>query len=124
MITTLLNNTLAYTPVVSDKVTGSLFRNIDSGLNTPREVSVRHQDYVDSRTKKPGRRSVIRKDVHVELSDGSIAPVSVMIIAMVPKDVNVVADNVTDALSIARNMHSGHDGYTDIGMTIFVNGEQ
>lgn len=126
MITTFENAARAFTAIVSDKVEGSLLRNVSLGVNLPLEVTVRHQDYTDSKTKKLGRRSVVRFDRYVEMSDGSIAPVSFMCIAMIPKDVNVTSAIIQDVLGLSSNMHAGHEtpGFTNIGTAVFVNGEQ
>lgn len=124
MITTLEVAGVTYTPIVSDKVTGSLFRDTSLGANLPREVTIRHQEYVDSKTKRPGRRSVLRLDRNVQMSDGTIAPVSCMIVAMVPKDVNVTNAIIADVIAITANAHGSHTDHTDIGLAVFRDAEQ
>jgi hypothetical protein len=124
MITTIKNGDVDYSLVVSDKTTGSLFRSVASGINTPKEISIRHQDYVDSKTKKLGRRSVVRKDVFILMTDGTIAPVSVMIVAMVPRDANVTSSVIADALGVSLSMHGHGTENTDIGTEVFANGSQ
>lgn len=125
MITELAINSVDYTPIVSDKVSGSVLRDVSLGLNLKREVTIRHADYVDSKTKRPGRRSVARLDRYIEMTDGTIAPVSFMCIAMIPLDANVTSDIVEDTKRLSVNMHNGHEpGYTDIGTAVFVNAEQ
>lgn len=125
MITEIKHTNTAYSAIVSDKVTGSLFRDVSRGVNLPREITIRHQDYTDSKTKKVGRRTVLRMDRYVELTDGTIAPVSGMFVLMVPKDANVVAGDISDVVLLGANVHGGHTpDHTDLSTAVFINGEQ
>lgn len=116
-------NTVAHALVFSDKDSGSLYRDTSLGVNLKREVTIRHAAYVDSKTKRPGRRSVCRYDRYVEMSDGTIAPVSCMVILMVPEDANVTTAIVEDVHLITANFHGAHEGYTNIGATFIAGGQ-
>jgi hypothetical protein len=45
-----------------DEKDGSERRSIARGVNTPDVMTIKHQDYVDSKTKVPGRRHLVRVD--------------------------------------------------------------
>lgn len=123
-MTTITKTTKVYDLVFSDKTEGSLYRNTEAGLNLPVDITVKHQRYVDSKTKRPGRRTVVRIDKMIEMSDGTIAPVSAFIVAMIPEDVNVTTSVVNDVLDISNNLHSGHTGFDNIRDSVFLNGGQ
>lgn len=76
---------LAYKLVYSDK-SGSLRREIARGATLPTELSIKHQEYVDSATKKAGVRTLIRLDYYMTMTDGNIAPVSYYSVLARPND--------------------------------------
>jgi hypothetical protein len=88
---------LAFNLVYSDK-TGSLRRETSRGAALPTELSIKHQDYVDSNTKVPGKRTVVRLDYYMTMTDGVIRPVSLYTVVAAPTDPLVTA-TITNTLS-------------------------
>jgi hypothetical protein len=54
-------NSVAFKKAFDEK-DGSERRSITRGVNTPDVLSVKHQDYIDTKTKVKGRRHVVRVD--------------------------------------------------------------
>lgn len=115
--------TKAFSLRFSDQA-GSERRDVSRGVNTPTVMTVKHQDYVDSASKKPGTRTVLRFDRHQELSDGSIAPVSAYLVVATPKDVDVTSVEILDALEYIIGTIQEDDSGLDKGSAIFVSKEQ
>lgn len=61
MDTNLTVDTVTYSKVYDD-ASGSVRRNTALGLTSPRVLTIKHQDSVDSKTKEPKVRSLIRFD--------------------------------------------------------------
>lgn len=87
-------NTLSFTQRFSDKQNGSERREISRGVNLPEVMTVKHQDYVDSKTKVPGTRSVLRFDRYVLGADGKILPVSAYLVVAAPIDTNITTTDI------------------------------
>lgn len=118
-------NTLSFNTVYSDK-SGSLRRDTSRGANLPTELLIKHQDYIDSTTKKPGKRSVIRFDYYMVMTDGVIRPVSYYAVCAKPTDplVTVSVTNALEAL-LTNLMHSStNTSGLDLKDEILGNGEQ
>lgn len=81
---------LAYNLVYSDK-SGSLRREISRGANLPTELLIKHQDYVDSTSKMPGIRTLVRFDHYMTMTDGNIRPQSLYLIRATEVDPLVTA---------------------------------
>lgn len=118
-------DTLTFTLKFGDE-SGSLRRDISRGVNLPTEMRVSHQDYVDSKTKVPGRRSLVRFDRFVSFSSGVIAPVSAYAVVTVPSDVNVTS---SDVLAVVQNLNNALFASTqtaglDLKDEIFVSQQQ
>jgi hypothetical protein len=99
-------NTLTFAQSFSDQ-TGSERREVSRGVNLPEILSVKHQDYVDSKTKIPGTRSVVRLDRYVEVTDGRIVPVSAHVVVSVPADAAIVSTDVTSCIDRLVNLLHG-----------------
>jgi hypothetical protein len=85
---------LAYKLIYSDK-SGSVRREIARGATLPTELSIKHQEYVDSATKKAGVRTLVRFDHHMVMTDGKIEPVSLYCVLARPNDALVTAAIIT-----------------------------
>lgn len=125
MNTNLTVSALSFNLVYSDK-TGSLRRETSRGATLPTELLVKHQDYIDSTTKKPGKRTVVRLDYYMAMTDGVIRPVSYYAVCAKPIDplVTVTITNAIEAM-LTNLMHSATntDGL-DLKDEILGNGEQ
>lgn len=96
-------DTLSFKLVYSDK-TGSLRREISRGVNLPTELKIAHQDFTDSATKLPGKRSVVRFDRYVATSEaGKTAPVSAYVVVAAPTDSAITS---ADILAVAQHLVS------------------
>lgn len=118
-------NTLGFKQVYSDK-NESLRRETSRGVNLPTEMRVAHQDYVDSSTKVPGRRHLVRFDRHVALANGTIVPVSAYAVVAVPTDSAVGAADVSNVVQCLNNalFASTQTNGLDLNEEVFVNEEQ
>lgn len=118
-------NTLAFNLVYSDK-DGSLRREISRGASLPTELSIKHQPYVDSVTKVPGKRSLVRLDYYMTMTDGVIRPVSMYTVLAAPSDPLVTA-SITNAMSamLVNIVHgTTNTNGLDLKDEIFANKEQ
>jgi hypothetical protein len=117
-------DTLSFNQIYSDK-SESLRRETSRGANLPTELRISHQDYVDSATKLPGKRSLARFDRTVALSDTvTVGDVSAYIVVARPNDAAVTA---TDILAVVQHLVSllqEDDSGLDLMDEIFVNLEQ
>jgi hypothetical protein len=119
-------NTLAFKTVYSDQ-SGSLRREVSRGPNLPTELQIKHQDYTDSATKLPGKRTVVRFDRFVAHSNGTIVPVSAYAVIAVPTDTNITATDINAVCQHLNNSLFAATGNTsglDLADDIAVNGEQ
>jgi hypothetical protein len=88
-------STLAYKLIYSDKTDGSLRRETARGASLPTELSIKHSDYVDSKTKVSGKRTLVRLDHYMTMTDGVIRPVSFYCVLARPDDPLVTAAIIT-----------------------------
>lgn len=116
-------DTLSFNEVYSDK-TGSLRRETSRGVNLPTELKIAHQDYVDSATKLPGKRSLARFDRAVELTDGRSAPVSAYIVVTHPSDAAIEGSDILAVVQHLISLLQEDDSGLDLMDEIFVNKEQ
>lgn len=116
-------STLSFNQVFSDKA-GSLRREVSRGPNLPTEMKVAHADYTDSSTKLKGKRSLLRFDRYIELSDDSIAPVSAYVVVTHPTDANVESTDIIAVVEALINTLQEDDTGLDLMDEIFVNKEQ
>jgi len=120
-MTTIKKANLDYYLVYSDKTEGSLYRNTSDGASLPREITVKHQTFIDSKTKVSSRRTVVRYDRRVVLADGSIGVVSGYLVVAVPVNSAVTTAMVNDCVGLSLNMHDHGAEFTDISQEVFVN---
>lgn len=99
-------STLAFKLIYSDK-TGSLRREVSRGVNTPTEILIKHQDYVDSTTKVAGKRSLVRIDYYMTMTDGIIRPVSYYAVLARPADALVTQAIITSIEAMLTNLLHG-----------------
>lgn len=114
---------LSYVQQYSDK-TGSLRREIARGPALPTELKIAHQPYVDSATKLPGIRSVVRFDRYQALTGGVIAPVSAYVVVTRPTDVLVTGTEILACFENLIGLLQEDDTGLDLADEIFVNQEQ
>ena len=99
-------STLSYNLIYSDK-TGSLRRETARGATLPTELLIKHQEYVDSVTKQPGVRSLVRFDYHMTMTDGVIRPVSYYVVLARPNDPLVTAAIIESLQAQMTNLLHG-----------------
>jgi hypothetical protein len=87
-------------------------------------MQIKHQDYVDSATKRPGVRSVVRFDRYQALADGTIAPVSAYVVVAHPKDTAVTGTEILACFENLIGLLQEDDTGLDLADEIFVNKEQ
>lgn len=91
-------DTLSFKLAYNDKDGGSVRREVSRGPNLPEILTVKHSDVIDSATKLPSSRDLLREDYYVALSSGVIAPVSAYVVVQAPKDSNVTSAVLLAAL--------------------------
>lgn len=125
MNATLTLNTLTFSLTKNGDL-GSERREISRGVNLPEILAIRHQDYVDSRTKVPGVRSNIKLERFVALTDGRIVPVTLSLLVAVPSDVNITSADVTAVTTRLVNLIHGTTNTSglDLASAIMVTKEQ
>lgn len=116
-------STLTFTQKYSDKGGSERVEN-SRGVNLPEVMSIKHSPYVDSKTKVPGRRSVLRFDRHVELSTGTVAPVSAYLVVAVPNDTGVESADVLAVVERIVHTIQEDDSGLNLAEAIFVRTEQ
>jgi hypothetical protein len=116
---------LSYNLIYSDK-SGSLRREIARGATLPTELSIKHQEYVDSATKKAGVRTLVRFDHKMTMTDGKIEPVSLYLVLARPNDPLVTAAIITALEAQMVNLLHGttNTNGLDLEGEILANGEQ
>lgn len=114
---------LSYTQQYSEK-SGSLRREIARGPALPTELKIAHAPYVDSVTKLPGIRSVVRFDRYQALSSGIIAPVSAYLVVTRPTDTSVTGTEILATTQNLIDLLQEDDSGLDLMDEIFVNQEQ
>lgn len=68
-------DTLVFNQQFSDKG-GSLRREVSRGMSLPENMTIKHQTYTDSATKRPGVQSALVFEYTKALADGTIAVVA------------------------------------------------
>nr|QDH90609.1 MAG: hypothetical protein H1RhizoLitter245_000003 [Leviviridae sp.] len=116
-------DTLSFVQQYSEK-SGSLRREIARGPALPTELKIAHQPYVDSATKLPGTRSVVRFDRYQALSTGVIAPVSAYLVVTRPTDTLVTGTEILATIQNLVSLLQEDDSGLDLMDEIFVNQEQ
>lgn len=116
-------STLTFNKSFSDK-SGSERREVSRGVNLPEVLTIKHQSYVDSATKLPGVRSVVRLDRHVAVTDGRIVPVAAYLVVAVPNDAMIESADVLAAVERIAQVIQEDDSGLDLADEIFINHEQ
>lgn len=117
-------DTLTFKQAFSDK-DGSERRESSRGANLPTVMSVKHQDYVDSATKLPGKRSLLRFDRYLDVDgEGLIAPVSAYVVVTAPSQVGVTSSDILAVVQHLITVLQEDDSGLDLMDEIFVNREQ
>lgn len=117
-------DTLSFNQIYSDK-SESLRRESSRGANLPTELKISHQDYTDSATKLPGKRSLVRFDRTVALSDTTtVAPVSAYIVVARPNDAAITGTDILAVVQHLITLLQEDDSGLDLMDEIFVNLEQ
>jgi len=115
-------STLAFNLGTSDKA-GSERREVSRGINLPTVMTVKHQPYVDSQTKVPGTRSVVRFDRYVAGSARVLACSAYMVVTT-PGDALITGSDVLAVVGHLINTLETGDGKLGLAEEIFVNREQ
>lgn len=117
-------STLAFKLKASDIVDGSERRETSRGINLPEVMTIKSQKYVDSATKLPGKRTVLRFDRYVAGTDGQPVVVSAYLVSAVPSDAAVTSADVTATLARIKGCIDDTAPNLDLIDEIFINGEQ
>lgn len=118
-------STLAFKLIYSDQ-NGSLRRETSRGASLPTELLIKHQPYVDSKTKVPGIRTLARFDYYMTMTDGVVRPVSYYSVLARPTDPLVTAGIVTSLEDMMTNLlhDTSNTSGLDLQDEILANGEQ
>lgn len=118
-------STLTFTLVYSDK-TGSLRRETSRGATLPTEILIKHQEYVDSSSKQPGVRTLVRVDYYMTMTDGIIRPVSLYTVLARPNDPLVTSAiiNAIEAMMVNLLHGTSNTSGLDLREEILTNREQ
>lgn len=117
-------DTLAFKQTYSDK-SGSERRESSRGPSLPEVMTIRHQDIVDTATKLPSKRSVLRVDRYMALAtEAVIAPVSAYVVVQSPKSASVTSADILAAIQRLITVLQEDDSGLDLMDEIFVNYEQ
>lgn len=118
-------STLSFKLIYSDK-TGSLRRETSRGASLPTEILIKHQDYVDSVSKLPGKRTLVRIDYYMTMTDGVIRPLSYYSVLARPEDPLVTQAIITAVEAMLTNLlHSAtNTSGLDLQDDILANREQ
>lgn len=117
-------DTLSFVLNYSDKTDGSLRTEVSRGVNLPEKLKIAHADYVDSATKLPGKRSLVRLDRYVELTNGTPVPVSAYIVVTHPNDTAVESADILAAVQRLITLLQEDDSGLDLMDEIFVGKQQ
>lgn len=104
---------------------GSYRREVSRGVNLPEVLTIRHQAYVDSATKKPGVRSLIRLDRYVTGSDGNPVAVGCHLVVTTPSDALIVSADVLAAITrITTVLSTAANNGLELASAFAINREQ
>jgi len=106
---------LAFKLIYSDK-SGSLRREISRGASLPTEILIKHQEYVDSATKQPGFRTLVRVDYYMTMTDGIIRPVGFYAVLGRPNDPLVTQAIITSIEAMLVNLLHGTSNASGLGL--------
>lgn len=106
--------------------TGSKRTEISRGPSLPEILTVRHQAYVDSKTKLTGIRTAVRIDRYHTLASGVIAPLSFTCVMAGPTDTGIVSADYDAVVDRMFNLLCGttNTNGLDLKNEIFVGKQQ
>lgn len=117
-------STLTFNMQYSDK-TGSSRREVSRGANLPEVMMIKHQNYTDSLTGRPGKQSALIFERHIALADGTIAPaVRATLKVQSLLDGEVTSSDILAVVERVVNTIQEDDTGLDLADEIFVNLEQ
>lgn len=117
-------STLSFTLKGNSPKDGSERREISRGVNLPEVMTIKTQDYIDSKTKVSGKRTVLRFDRTVAGSDGQPLVVSAYLVCMVPTDTAVVSADVLAVIARINGVIDATSPNLALDEEIFVGGQQ
>lgn len=117
-------STLSFKLRASDITDGSERREISRGVNLPEVMTIKSQQYVDSSTKLPGKRTVLRFDRYIAGTNGQPIIVSAYLVVAVPSDTAVTSADVLAVISRINGVIDNTAPNLDLADEIFINGEQ
>jgi hypothetical protein len=106
---------LAFKLIYSDSE-GSLRRETSRGASLPTEILIKHQGYVDSRTKQPGTRTLVAVDYYMTMTDGVIRPVRLQTVLARPNDPLVTQAIISSIEAILVNLLHGTTNTNGLGL--------
>lgn len=127
MNTNLTINGRSFVQRFNDKDAGSVRVDTSEGVNLPVQLTIKSQPYVDSVTKIPGRRTVVRIDKPVESADGEIiSGLEAHVVVSVPNKADVETADVQSVISdlLFLLAPAAIANALDLSDEIFVNQEQ
>jgi hypothetical protein len=109
-------SSLSFVQQYSDKNDGSLRREISRGASLPTEILIKHQEYVDSRTKQAGIRSLVAIDYYMTMTDGVIRPVRLQCVLARPNDPLVTQAIISAIEAMMVNLLHGTSNTSGLGL--------
>jgi hypothetical protein len=113
-------SSLDFNSVFSDK-DGSLRREVSRGGSAPTDMTIKSQPYVDTETKGPGKRTVLRFDYITPGTDGQPIKGSAYLVVARPLDAAFTDSMVTNLLAYLVSVLTSP---LALGDEIFIAGEQ
>lgn len=120
-------NGLSFVQAYNDKDAGSIRRETSRGVNLPEVLTIKNQSYVDSATKIPGRRTLIRVDRSVDDGAGGIiSGLEAHVVVSVPAKAQVETADVLACVTRLITLLAGTTvtGGLDLAEEIVINQEQ
>lgn len=120
-------NGLTFKLQYSDKDAGSSRREVSRGVNLPETLTIKSQSYIDSKTKIPGRRTVVREDRAVSDGAGGVTEgLAAYLVVTVPNKPEITTAEVQAVLTRLITLLAGTTvtGGLALSDAIFVNQEQ
>lgn len=117
-------STLTFTQQFSDK-TGSQRREVSRGVNLPENMYVKHQNYVDSASKRAGSQSALIFEYVKPLTDGTIAVAArATLKVQALTDTAVTSTEILAVLNRVIDVVSPDGTHLNLGSDIFVAKQQ
>jgi hypothetical protein len=120
-------NSLSFVQKFSDRDAGSVRMETSRGVNLPEILTIKTQPYTDSKTKIPGRRTMVRIDRYVAGDAGDIiSGLEAHVVLSVPERAEIETADVQACIVRLGTLLMGTTvtGGLDLKDEIFVNQEQ